>query len=480
MNVSRHISIDDEYLKKIEPYMEKYNGNMGAALRDMINQAGKYNPAMNSSAIDTSLFNWMLQETDDILVPDEVLDKLINPMLIHSMEMLERNINQRLKELEWGTNISLKCDDDHFPSGILLTIRGTPRKIKFIAGIVSQFLVKNSLERSPIEIRSVANFNECIKVELSRSNKTDSQGSLITFFGGMNEILKTVKSRPDFWIPIVKGHTLSNYNMVTVHRNYFEDILANNIPMGEVTIEFLAKRPIREIPLKDLLDLIKEVYENSRIVDRVEIENDTMIIFHNYRIKEAVDKLTKIFLNLLVSNGHLYNGKSTANMIVLTHRHDIGIKIDELIGYLKNSSNKVDQELLIFITFLNGLKEIPDIPLSLSILGKRLGKSIMQEYEKENDIKEWSLEAFKTAFEIIDSKLHRDSQWALDGKNLVYTVRKCSIARPEDDYNKCICHTIRETFIGAMNYAFGNKAVLDVQKLLSQGDNFCEVVIRIQ
>ena len=167
-------------------------------------------------------------------------------------------------------------------------------------------------------------------------------------------------------------------------------------------------------------------------------------------------------------------------MIVLTHRPDIGIKINELIGYLKTSSNKVDQELLIFITFLNGLKEIPDIPLSLSILGKRLGKSIMQEYEKENDIKEWSLEAFKTAFEIIDSKLHRDSQWALDGKNLVYTVRKCSIARTEDDPNKCICHTIRETFKGAMNYAFGNKAVLDVQKLLSQGDNFCEVVIRIQ
>lgn len=480
MNVSRHISIDDEYLKKMEPYMEKHNGNMGAALRDMINQAGKYNPAMNSSALDTSLFNWMLQETDDILVPDEVLDKLINPMLMHSMEKLEENINQRLIELEWGANISLKCDNDQFPSDVLLTIRGTPRKIKFLAGIVSQFLVKNSQERSQIGIRSVANFNECIKVELSRSNKTESQGSLITFFGGMNEILKTVKSRPDFWVPIVKGHTLSNYNMVTVHRNYFEDILANNIPMGEVTIEFLAKRPIREIPLKDLLGLIKEVYENSRIVDRVEIENDTMIIFHNYRMKEAVDTLKKIVLNLLESNGHLYNGKSTANMIVLTHRPDIGVKINELIDNLKTSSNRFDQELLIFITYLNGLKEIPDIPLSLSVLGKRLGKSIMQEYEKENGIKEWSLEAFKTAFEIIDSKLHRESQWALDGKNLVYTVRKCSIARTEDDPNKCICHTIRETFIGAMNYAFGNKAVLDVQKLLSQGDNFCEVVIRIQ
>jgi len=60
--------------------------------------------------------------------------------------------------------------------------------------------------------------------------------------------------------------------MVTIHRNYFEDILANNIPVGETTIEYLSKKTIRKIQLNDLLVLIKEVYENSRIVNRVDIE----------------------------------------------------------------------------------------------------------------------------------------------------------------------------------------------------------------
>lgn len=477
MNVSRHISIDDEYIKKMEVYINRHNGNMGAALRDMINQAGKYNQAFNSSALDTSLLNWMLQEIDDILVPGDLLDKLIDPMLINSMGKLEENINRRLTGLEWGINLCLKCDNDNFPTKVLLTIRGTPRKIKFIAGLMSQFLVKNSLTRSPLAVRSVVNFNECIKVELSRSDKTEAEDSLITFFGGLNGILGTVKGRPDFWIPIIKCHNLSNYNMVTIHRNSFEDILANDIPAGEVTIEFLAKRPIREIPLKDLLWLLKEVYENSRIVDRVEIEDDKLVIFHNYRAKQAVDKLKKIILTLLESNGHLYDGKSTENMIVLTHRPDIGLKINELIDDLKTSSNKVDRELLMFITFLNGLKEIPDIPLSLFVLGRRVGKSIMQEYELENNIKEWNLGKFKNAFETIDSKLHRESEWKTDGKNLYYTVRKCSIA--QNDPNKCICYTIREMFKGAMDYAFSNKAELDVQKLLSKGDNICEVVVRI-
>jgi len=49
--------------------------------------------------------------------------------------------------------------------------------------------------------------------------------------------------------------------MVTVHRNYFEELLANSIPLGEITIENLAKKPIQEIPLNEMLALIKKVYE---------------------------------------------------------------------------------------------------------------------------------------------------------------------------------------------------------------------------
>jgi hypothetical protein len=226
MSISRHISIDDEHLKKMEPYMEKHNGNMGAALRDMICQAGKFNPCINSSAVDSSLFNWMLAEIEDILVPDDVLDKLINPVLANSMDKLEEHVNKRLNELEWRVNLSLECDNDTYPSQILLITRGTPQKIKFISGIMSQFLVKNSLDRSPLEIRSVANFNECMKVELTRSSKTAAQESLINYFGGMNEILKTIKNRPEFWIPVVRGHIESNYNMVTIHR------LWDNIPLN--------------------------------------------------------------------------------------------------------------------------------------------------------------------------------------------------------------------------------------------------------
>lgn len=228
-----------------------------------------------------------------------------------------------------------------------------------------------------------------------------------------------------------------------------------------------------------MLSLIKEVYETSRVVDRVEIDKDTIILFHNYRNKEAIEKLKKILVTLLENNGHLYDAKSTANMLVLTHRPDVGIKINEIVDNLKLSSSRVDQELIMFMAFLKGLKNMPDIPLSLASLGRRVGKSLMQEYEREKVIKKWDLENFKKAFELINSKLHIESEWKLEGNNLTYTVKKCNIAAEGNKFDTCVCHTARETFKGALEYAFGNKAELNINKLLSHGDNFCEVMIRL-
>jgi len=479
MTITRHISLDDDHVETMRPYIEKHNGNFGAALKEMINLAGKYSYHSNTSVIDVSLLNWTLSEIEGILIPDDILDETINPILINSMGELEVFLKYWLSELEWGTDLVLKYDRDSFPSEILIEIKGPFYRIKFVACIVCQYLVKNSLIRSPLEIKKVTRSNECIKVELSRSNKKDAYKSLCTYFGERNEIMKTIKSRPAFWKSLISRHLLSNYNMVTVHRNYFEDILLDRIPLGEITIENLAKKPVRDIALPEMLSLIKEVYETSRIADRVEIDKDTIAFFHNFRTKEAVEKLKKSLVLLLESNGHLYDAATVANMIVLRHRPDVGTKINEIVDDLKTSKSTFDQELLVFMAYLKGIKDIPDIPMSLTSLGRRTGISLMQEYERENSIKKWDLGTFSKAISIIDSRLHRESEWNVEGNNLLYTIKKCSLVTEENSFDKYICHTIRETFKGALNYAFGSKAEFEINKSVIQGDNICEVMIRI-
>lgn len=128
MIITRHISLDNDCIEKMQPYIEKHEGNFSAAIREIIDRTGKYRSLRNLSAIDNSLFKWMLNEIDGILVPDNVLDDLIDPMLINSMGKLEEHLNLRFKELEWDVELALKFDNDSFPSDVLAEIRGAPQK----------------------------------------------------------------------------------------------------------------------------------------------------------------------------------------------------------------------------------------------------------------------------------------------------------------------------------------------------------------
>ncbi len=269
----------------------------------------------HTPAIDRSLFNWMLEQVEDVLIPDNVLDELIDPVLINSMSELDDYVKRTFCEL-WGITLSLKYDSNVAPNEVVIGIKGSHPRIRFVSCVLSQYLIKNS--PNPLEIKSITDLNDCIKVELSNSNKTEAWKSLITFFGGRDEIIKTIDNRPDFWRALISRHILSNYNMVTVHRNYFEDLLAGKVPADEITIETLARKPIKEIPLEEMLLLIKEVYETSRVADRVDIDNDTVIVSHGYRTREAAVKLKQSLVALLESNGHLCDVKSTGDVIILT------------------------------------------------------------------------------------------------------------------------------------------------------------------
>lgn len=136
---------------------------------------------------------------------------------------------------------------------------------------------------------------------------------------------EVIKDKPSFWKNIIEEHVLSCYNMVTIHKNYFEDLLANNMPTGDIMIELTTRRTIQDIPIKELLLTIKNIYESSRIVDMVEIDDEDMILYHNYRNQEAIYKLKRIIVALLENSGHSYNAKSTSNMIILKHKQNANI-----------------------------------------------------------------------------------------------------------------------------------------------------------
>ncbi|TAL40892.1 MAG: hypothetical protein EPN89_19615, partial [Methylovulum sp.] len=82
--ITRNVSLEEEHIEKLKPNMERCNGNLSAAIREIINQ----NTSTKNSNLSEILFRWMMKEVDDILLPDNVLNQIIEPRLIDSMEEL--------------------------------------------------------------------------------------------------------------------------------------------------------------------------------------------------------------------------------------------------------------------------------------------------------------------------------------------------------------------------------------------------------
>jgi len=479
MVVTKNIALGSDYLKKLSPYIDKHDGNLSAAIRELIDNVGKSVIPDNTACISKPLFNWLINEMDGRLIPYEILSVLIPPYLICKLDQLNVYINKTLKELNWDAYVKIDYDSEP-PTNISFVVNGNLPKIKIISLMLSQFIVQNSSETHPFAVKSIMNNDNNIKVELFKtSNKKDGLKSLDIFFGRMEETMKNLREHNSFWKCIIHRHSISNYQMVTIHKNYYEDIMSGKIPMGEIMIEILAKKPIHDIQLKELLPLVKQVYEVSGVVDRVEIKNSDMILFHSYRNKDAIERIKKSLIMLLETSGHIYDGKITTNMIVLSHRPDVGMKINEIVNNLKVSNSKLDHELITFLSYLKDLKNISDTPMSVSVLGRRIGVSLIQEYEKENNIKQWDLTNFKTAFTLIDSKIHRDSDWKLDGDILLYRIKKCDICMDGDTIDAYVCRAAREAFKGALHHAFGSRAEMEIKRLRTHGDNYCEVSIKL-
>lgn len=317
--VSRNISLSKEHIEKLKPTLEKNKGNFSAAIRDVIYQSETAGSFKEPMSVDNFVLNWMVNETDGLLLPNNILDEMIDPELMGSIENLESFLNNKFKELRWDIGIVLKYDSNISPSDVLIEIRGDSQRFNLVASLISQFLVKNSVDNMPLKIESTINQDKYMSVELTSSTRNEAISSLATFFGSADEMTRTIKSRPDFWKALFDAHISSNYNMVTIHRNYFEDLFTDKVPVGEITIENLARKPIREIPLEEMLYLIKQVYESSGIIDKVEISDENLILFHSYRNKDAIERLRKSLVMLLNASGHIYDARSTANMIILTH-----------------------------------------------------------------------------------------------------------------------------------------------------------------
>jgi len=131
----------------------------------------------------------------------------------------------------------------------------------------------------------------------------------------MNEF----RSREEFWKNLMEMYSSVNYNMVSIYKGNYEEMLAGNSLMDDVIFESISKKHIASIPHPDFLKLLKKAEESRMIVDKIEILENGINIYHNYKNEKAIQKIRDNYISLLRANGHEYEAKYSTSLIVLNH-----------------------------------------------------------------------------------------------------------------------------------------------------------------
>ncbi|MDL5502538.1 MAG: hypothetical protein QSU88_04910, partial [Candidatus Methanoperedens sp.] len=147
------------------------------------------------------------------------------------------------------TNIRIEDYDDNVnPSYLTLTLSGNSNyKLEFLGGLISSFLVSHKKQ----EIVSLKKMSNKITVGFRKQiNANVAKQSLINYFGDMEDISAEITKKLDFWKCIVNLYKQTNYNMVTIPRNYYQELLIGKEAPSYLTapIEAIHKIPIRDIP----------------------------------------------------------------------------------------------------------------------------------------------------------------------------------------------------------------------------------------
>ena len=292
--VRKNVSMEDEYLQKLQPFLDKNNGNLSAAIRDAIELADaalqghesvedaleyftegstKY-PEIRNSLIESGecilisqlSFRWLIENTDGILVADELVSELFNPYRIKNISDLLEYLNKRSRNLGWGIEASISNWEEDRTEVIVLE-HGDPSLRAFLAEIISIFLGRYlNLDVSFVHRKS----NSILIFLKEYRSDTDVPPGVRKNFGTLDYTFKEIKSRPDFWTSLVERYRLHRYERINLNRDVFEVFLSGEVPDITSFFEAFAGKSIREIPLCELFVICKKLISATQLVSDIE------------------------------------------------------------------------------------------------------------------------------------------------------------------------------------------------------------------
>lgn len=343
--IRKNVSMEDEYLKKLQPFLDKNNGNLSAAIRDAIELADsalqghgsvenalgyftqgstKY-PEIRNSLIESGecilisqlSFRWLIENTDGILVDDELVSELFNPYRIKSVPDLLEYLNKRSWKMGWEIDVSSNIWEED-KTEIIVLENGDPSLRVFLGELISIFLGRYL----NLEVSFVHRKSNSIRIFLKEHRSDmDVPPGIRKNFGTLDYTFKEIRSKPEFWISLVERYRLQRYQRINLNKDVFETFLSGEVPEVASFFEAFAGKPIQEIPLCEMFSICKKLIFVTQLASDVErtVEGGKIHIKirHQFSDEIAISKLIELFSKLFRTAGHIFEVRTVSNLIII-------------------------------------------------------------------------------------------------------------------------------------------------------------------
>lgn len=343
MVVRKNISLEQVHLKKLDLLTEKHEGNLSAAIRDAIDiteaalvrygtveeaivgiKKEKTELTSREKSIESGknvlvaipLFQWLLRWTKGIPLNIEIINELLDPLKINTISALDKEINTICRESGMGCEVSIFSMDDINPQNVTVTITG---ENELYRALLSQMVVLFLSQNKGLDIDVVHKRSTGVRLDLKKMEPGAQAIGIKKHFGYLKETVDEFKTKEQFWRNMIEIFRSVDYNMVSLYKDHYEDLLTCNTPFDPGMFESISKKHIKSIPHAEFLLLVKKVHESLQLVDKIEIVNNDINIYHKYKNENAMQKIREYYLALLKANGHEYEAKCSTSLIVLNH-----------------------------------------------------------------------------------------------------------------------------------------------------------------
>ncbi|HEY6586614.1 MAG TPA: hypothetical protein VIY97_05510 [Candidatus Methanoperedens sp.] len=200
----KNVSISDTHLKMLDPLLKKHQGNLSAAMRDIIDFTGfvtenmgsletakdlfkEKNHAMEQTrnriygiTIPLTMFRWLLSNRKSSLPPINEAIQLFSQQNINSYDIntLNKVINEEISFLNWPISVNIGSENGQ----ISIQITGIDPEINsFYAKLITMYLSNN---KSPQKISKLLNYPASIFMLFgSASSQEEALKSMYEAFG---------------------------------------------------------------------------------------------------------------------------------------------------------------------------------------------------------------------------------------------------------------------------------------------------------